>query len=172
MTSSACRGRNPFSTGARETAWSSPHAALIHRLFAITPEDRFERQPRAGLGGHGRLVFAGRLDNREELADALGIAPAALREMAVSALCLAAIERWRLDAPALLEGGFAFALWKESERTLLLCRDKMGGRPLFYHRADGFIAFATTFNGLFCPSASAARDRRSRAGRFPGTELL
>ncbi|MEJ1968580.1 MAG: asparagine synthase-related protein [Rhizomicrobium sp.] len=140
----------PVFDGARETSWASPQAALVHKLFVITPEDRRERQPRAGLGGHGRFVFAGRLDNREELGEALGIAAAALREMADSVLCLQALERWNLDAPPRLEGGFAFALWNERERTLLLGRDKMGGRPLFYHRGDGFIAFATTFNGLFC----------------------
>jgi asparagine synthase (glutamine-hydrolysing) len=139
----------PVFDGARETVWSSSQVALVHKLFVITPEDRLERQPRMGFGGQGRLVFAGRLDNREDLAEALGIAPAALRETSDSALCLLALERWYLDALPRLEGGFAFALWDERSRRLLLGRDKMGGRPLFYHRGAGFIAFATTFNGLF-----------------------
>jgi asparagine synthase (glutamine-hydrolysing) len=139
----------PRFDGARDTEWSSPQAVLAHKLFVITPEDRFERQPLVGHGGRSRLVFAGRLDNREEIAAALGIAPSALRDMPDSALCLAALERWEAAAPARLEGGFAFALWHAERHRLLLGRDKMGGRPLFYHRGDGFIAFATTFNALF-----------------------
>ncbi|HWD28526.1 MAG TPA: asparagine synthase-related protein [Rhizomicrobium sp.] len=140
----------PAFDGARETVWTSPHAALVHKIFVITPEDRFERLPRAGHGGQSRFVFAGRLDNREELGAALRIDPPDLRTMADGTLCLAALERWSREAPPRLEGSFAFALWNETEHTLMLCRDKMGGRPLFYHRNEGFIAFATTFNGLFC----------------------
>ncbi len=76
----------PAFDGARETTWSSPGAALVHKLFAITPEDRRERQPCAGFGGHGRFVFAGRPDNREGLGGALGIAAAASLEIADRAL--------------------------------------------------------------------------------------
>lgn len=138
----------PDFDGAKTKAWTSRYAGLAHRLFIITPEDRLEQQPLAGHGGRSRLVFAGRLDNRESLADELGLTSARLRETADGALCLAAIERWDLEAPARLIGGFAFALWIEDQRRLLLCRDPMGGRPLFYHRGRDFVAFSNAFNPL------------------------
>ncbi|MEJ0064434.1 MAG: asparagine synthase-related protein [Caulobacteraceae bacterium] len=50
--------------------------------------------------------------------------------------------------PRLL-GDFAFAAWDARARRLVLARDAMGGVPLFYHLADGFIAFATDYPGLF-----------------------
>ncbi|MEI9994416.1 MAG: asparagine synthetase B [Rhizomicrobium sp.] len=139
----------PAFDGLRETQWSSPRAALVHRLFVITPEDRLERQPLSGHGRDSRFVFAGRLDNREEIAAALGVGAATLRETPDGALCLMAFERFGPEAAPRLEGGFAFALWNDTQRTLLLGRDKMGGRPLFYHCGDGFLAFATSFNALF-----------------------
>jgi asparagine synthase (glutamine-hydrolysing) len=139
----------PQFDGGRPSSWASHHAALTHKLFVITPEDRLERQPWIGHDGQSRLVFAGRLDNREEVAAALGWSSERLAGSADGALCLAALERWEEAAPARLIGGFAFALWDESRRRLLLARDPMGGRPLFYHRGRQGLAFATSFNALF-----------------------
>src|SRR5438874_13575659 len=55
----------------------SAFVACIHHL---TPEDVFEQQPLAVSGRHV-ILFDGRLDNREDLAAALGIAPAELSSM-------------------------------------------------------------------------------------------
>lgn len=134
--------------GTPATAWTGGPAGLVHRLHVITPEDRFERQPWTGSGSARRLVFAGRIDNRDEIAAGLGLSPAALREMADGALCLTALERWGDEAPAHLFGGFAFACWNERDRTLLLCRDPVGGRALYWHRGPRLIAFATTINAI------------------------
>ena len=138
----------PQFDGGRATIWSGGSAGLVHRLYAITPEDRFERQPWVSRDGPWRIVFAGRLDDREELAARLGLPPPDLREMADGALCLAALERWGAEAPAHLFGAFAFAGWNERDRRLLLCRDPMGVRSLYLHRGADFIAFATTINTL------------------------
>lgn len=138
----------PHFDGNRASIWNGGSAGLVHRLYAISPEDRLERQPWASRDGSRRLVFAGRLDNREELAAQLGLSPAALRETSDGALCLAAIEKWGDEAPAHLFGGFAFACWNEQNRRLLLCRDPMGGRALYFHRAAAFTTFATTMTAL------------------------
>ena len=138
----------PQFDGARATLWNGGSAGFVHRLYAITPEDRFERQPWASRDGSWRLVFAGRLDDREALAAQLGLPLPDLREMADGALCLAAIERWGEEAPAHLFGAFAFACWNERDRRLLLCRDPTGVRSLYLHRGLHFIAFATAINAL------------------------
>ena len=138
----------PQFDGARATLWNGGSAGFVHRLYAITPEDRFERQPWASRDGSWRLVFAGRLDDREALAAQLGLPLPDLREMADGALCLAAIERWGEEAPAHLFGAFAFACWNERDRRLLLCRDPTGVRSLYLHRGLHFIAFATAINTL------------------------
>jgi len=121
--------------GARAAIWTGDAAGLVHRLCAITPEERFERQPWMSRDGAHHLVFAGRLDDCDELASKLGLSPAILRETADGALCLAAIERWDDEAPAHLFGGFAFACWSSRDKRLLLCRDAVGERTLYFHRA-------------------------------------
>lgn len=58
-------------------------------------------------------------------------------------LLAAAIENWGDDAPLQLDGEFAFAAWHSNRETLLLGRDAVGGYPLYYHRMEDGIVFAT-----------------------------
>ncbi len=70
-----------------------------------------------------------------------------------------AIERWGEDAPAHLFGAFTFACWNERDRRLLLCRDPMGERCLYFHSGANFIAFATTIGALHAlPNVPRALD--------------
>lgn len=122
--------------------------ALGVTLARLTPEDRFDRQPLAGGGGRWLLVADLRLDNRPELAAALGVPSEALGEMADSALLLRAWERWQEGAIERLVGEFALAVFDARERRLTLARDFLGDRPLFYARTGGRIAFATMAKGI------------------------
>ena len=118
-----------------------------HQALAVTREDAFDSQPLAV----GALLMAAdlRLDNREALAEALAIAPAKLAETPDSALLLAAYQRWGEGCVDHLIGDFAFALWEGAARRLILVRDHMGQRHLFFHRGEGFFAFATEITGLW-----------------------
>lgn len=124
-------------------------AAFLRTLFRTTPEDSFDRQPLVHAESGTTLVFDGRIDNREELTEALGITATEARLMADSALVLRAFLHWDTKAVARLLGDFALAVWQSRRRRLILARDALGYRPLFWHRQAGWLAFATMPKALF-----------------------
>jgi len=119
---------------------------LGRNLFRLTPEDAHDRQP---LSGDVMLLVADlRLDNRDELADALGLEISRLRALADADIVLAALERWGEGAVERLYGDFALAAFDRSRRRLILARSPSSLRPLHYHEGQGFFAFATMPKGL------------------------
>lgn len=159
----AAAGRMAESGVAETVRWIENGAGLLVRQRHITHEDYFERQP--WIGGEGRLVLIhdGRLDNRDEIASALGIS---LRgEVAADGrLLLAALETWGTAALPRLIGDFALALWDTLNRRLILARDQLGRRTLYYHQGDGFVAFATGYRALLAlPGVPRAVDELGMA---------
>ena len=120
--------------------------ALGRNLYPLLPEDAFDRAPL--VSGPFRLVADVRLDNRDALIASLDLAGRDPARMCDSALLLEALIAWGADAPTRLVGEFAFALWDGARQELLLGRDFMGLRPLYYHHAPEFFAFASMPSGL------------------------
>ena len=120
---------------------------LAQRTSVVTPESREEIQPLGGDGEAVLLVADARIDNRAELASALGLR--ARRVVTDAELILRAWERWREGCAARLVGDFAFALWDGRARRLFCARDVMGVRPFYYHASSRLFAFASEVKALF-----------------------
>ena len=120
-----------------------------HLLMRVTAEEFLDAQPvrdaRAGL----TLIADARLDNRDELGTALGMDPRRLRESPDSLLLLMAYRRWNKACVEHLIGDFVFVVWDATRRELVLVRDHMGQRAVFYHRGEDFFAFASEPKGLW-----------------------
>ena len=123
--------------------------ALGKRPWHVLPEDSFETEPVVGGGGRWTLAADLRLDNRDELGAALGIAADRLAGLSDAMVAMRAVEQWEEQAIAFFEGDFALALWDRGRERLLLARDFLGQRPLHYHRGSNFLAFASMPGGLF-----------------------
>ena len=144
--------------------WSDSAVALGRRLMRVLPEDAFDRQPL--IGGEGRYVLVAdlRLDNRDELTEALRIPAPQARTLCDAAILLAAVERWDESCLERLVGDYAFAVLDCVRRRLLLARDPMGLRPLHYHRGQKFLAFASMPKGLHAlPDVPYAADEEKVA---------
>ena len=124
-------------------------AGFVRTLLRSTPEDVLDHQPCVDAVSGWTLVFDGRIDNREELAGALGLDSERLRNMADAALVLEAVARWESAGLSRLLGDFALAAWHARSRRLILSRDYLGTRPLFWYQGDGFLAFASLPKALF-----------------------
>src|SRR6266699_3832961 len=59
-----------------------------------------------------------------------------------------AYEEYGTDCIARLEGMFGLAIWDRPRRCLLLARDRVGKKPLYYTRVDGDLLFASEIKAL------------------------
>jgi asparagine synthase (glutamine-hydrolysing) len=125
---------------------------LAHRHLWVTLEEIGERQPLAGDRG-ALLVFDGRLDNRDELDRLLDLPP----RTSDAASVLAAYDQWQEQFVERLAGDFALGLFDPAEQRLILGRDALGVRPLYYHATPTLIAFASEIKALLAHPDVAAR---------------
>lgn len=138
----------PYGRDAQHS-WHQGCAGLTRTLLRITPEDSLDQQPLWHPGQKMAMVFDGRLDNREELADKLNISPSRAVQMADSDIAYHACARWDREAPMQLLGDYALACWQPERQRLWLARDALGMRPLFWYHRDDLFAFATMPKALF-----------------------
>jgi asparagine synthase (glutamine-hydrolysing) len=122
---------------------------LGHCLMRVNNEDMFEAQPLRDSEANLTLVADCRIDNREELAEAFGLSAANTRDMPDSAFILRAYKKWGEECAEHVIGDFAFAIWDARAKRLVLGRDHMGQRGVYYHHGDNFLAFASEIKGLW-----------------------
>lgn len=103
---------------------------MVYRAFHTNRESRLEKQPLVSREGH-ILAWDGRLDNREEMIPLLR--QELNGDQTDVAIAMAAYLKFGIDFQPRLIGDFALALWDPRTRTLLLARDAVGPRPLYYH---------------------------------------
>jgi asparagine synthase (glutamine-hydrolysing) len=121
--------------------------------FAVTCRGNCETSAVASSGdGSCSAVFDGIIDNREELFRELGIADAGMSD---PELLLRCHEAWGADCARRIIGDFGFAIWDGRRRQLLVVRDPLGVRPLYYTRHGSTLLFATQIHQLFADGATS-----------------
>lgn len=118
------------------------------------------RQPILNQERTACLVFNGEIFNYAELRSRL--ANRALTGAGDVQVLLHALLKWGTDAVARLNGDFAFAYLDVHARRLLLARDRVGARPLFYTMAGRTLLFGSTIRSLLMsPFVTRRFDARS-----------
>ena len=113
---------------------TSDSLGVCYQAFNTTREARFEEQPL--VARDGRMLAADvRVDNREELFAATHHLLSATQERTTDAdYVMAAQARWGMEFPFYLVGEYAMVFYDPRTRSLSMCRDPIGARPLYYHR--------------------------------------
>ncbi|MSO85365.1 MAG: asparagine synthase (glutamine-hydrolyzing) [Rhodospirillales bacterium] len=144
--SAAMSARGPDGAG----LWLAPEArvGLAHRRLAIIDLTDRARQPMARDGGNLRITFNGEIYNFKELRAELAAKGERFETESDTEVMLALYAREGADFVKRLGGMFAFALWDESERKLLLARDPFGIKPLYYADDGATIRVASTVTAL------------------------
>jgi asparagine synthase (glutamine-hydrolysing) len=138
------------------------------RLLRVTPEFLREKQPTVHRSG-SMVVFDGRLDNRQELLDRLTPYHELSSTCSDSDLVLAAYDKWPDGLPEQLVGDFAFGLYDAQRRRLMLVRDAIGIKPLYYWHTRNVFIFASEIKALLAhPAVSPRPNDDSLAERLFG----
>lgn len=153
--------RGPDASG----IWTNAAAGVAfgHRRLAVIDLSEAGLQPMRSACGRFVVTFNGEiynhLDIRAEL-EANGGSPS-WRGHSDTETLLGAVARWGVaEALRRLIGMFAFALWDERERTLSLCRDRFGEKPLYYGWSGPDLVFASELKALAAhPDWSPSLDR-------------
>jgi len=127
--------------------FADAHVSLAHRRLAII--DRAGgQQPMANEDGSCWVVFNGEIYNHRELRQRLESFGHRFRTSSDTEVILHGYEQWGLDAVNRFEGMFAFALYDQRRRELLLARDRLGKKPLFWAVLGGALHFASEMKAL------------------------
>ena len=133
--------------------------AFGHRRLSII-DVAGSRQPMSNPDETVWITYNGEIYNFQELRTELEGRGFAFRTKGDTEVVLRAYEAWGDAAVERLRGMFAFGLWDGRRRRLLLARDPLGIKPLYYTRApDGAFLFASEIRALLAwPGVRAAMD--------------
>lgn len=126
-------------------AYIKDNAGILYRAFHTTKESRKEIQPLVTPSG-AVLCWDGRLDNRQELVTEL-------REKVTAdstdlAIVAAAYEAWGTKSFAKLIGDWALSVWEPKSRSVILAKDPIGTRHLYYSSDQKQITWSTILDPL------------------------
>jgi asparagine synthase (glutamine-hydrolysing) len=115
---------------------------LGHRRLSIIDIEG-GHQPMSNAEGTVWIVHNGEIYNFRELGKELEQADFSFRTRSDTEVILAAYEKWGEGCLDRLNGIFAFGIWDKINNRLLLARDRLGIKPLFYALTDSSLLFAS-----------------------------
>jgi asparagine synthase (glutamine-hydrolysing) len=126
-----------------EGLWTAPGVALAHRRLSIQDLSEFGHQPM--VYGAKVLTYNGEIYNHERLR--VGLKGPWHSSGDTETLLRLVADRGMAGLKS-VAGMFAFGLWDDSARRLLLVRDRLGIKPLYYKILPDGIAFASELKAL------------------------
>src|SRR5919204_3455373 len=122
-------------------------AALAHRRLSIVDLSSGQ-QPLSNEDGSIWIVFNGEIYNHADVRQELEHHGHRYRTRSDTETIVHAYEQWGDDCVHRLRGMFAFGVWDARRRRLLLVRDRLGVKPLYWAVADGRLLFASEIKAI------------------------
>jgi len=170
--------RGPDGSGERLFARPGLLAGLGHRRLSIIDLSERGRQPMENEDGSVAVSFNGEIYNYRDLARDLATRGHDFASRTDTEVLVHLYEEKGADLVEDLSGMFAFALWDQGAKRLILARDRAGIKPLYYARVDGGLYFASEIKALLrVPGFSRRVDEESldlymTYGYIPGESTI
>src|SRR5512137_2523921 len=137
------RHRGPDENG----GYRDRHVALGQTRLSIIDLEGGS-QPMANEDDSVWIVFNGEIYNYVELADELRAAGHRFKTRSDTEAIIHAYEQWGAECVERFNGQWAFALWDRPRRRLVLSRDRVGVRPLYYSQIGDRLLFASEMKAI------------------------
>jgi asparagine synthase (glutamine-hydrolysing) len=144
-----------------EGIWLAEHVGLGHRRLAVIDLPTGAQPMTVERDGTvvAALTYSGEVYNYRELRAELRGYGHQFRTSSDTEVVLHAYLEWGESFVDRLNGMYAFGLWDEAAQVLLLVRDRLGVKPLYYQAVPDGVVFASEPKGILAhPSASATVD--------------
>lgn len=126
----------------------APSVGLGHRRLSIIDLSEAGHQPMKNEDGSVWLVFNGEIYNYRYLRDELKKQGHVFKSDSDTEVMVHLYESYGEECVSRLRGMFAFAIWDEKRKTLLLGRDRVGKKPLLYYKSGNAFCFASEFSSI------------------------
>lgn len=128
--------------------WMDGRVGLAHTRLSIIDLSSAGHQPMCDDETGSRIVFNGEIYNFRDLRRDLEGHGCRFRSHSDTEVILHGYRIWGTDVLSRLRGMFAFVLWDPRKQHLMMARDRIGKKPLYYSiRPDG-VVFASEIKGL------------------------
>jgi asparagine synthase (glutamine-hydrolysing) len=122
--------------------------SLGHRRLSIVDLSESGRQPLSNEDGTVWITFNGEIYNHAQLRALLEAKGHVFRSRSDTEAIVHAYEEYGLDFAKHLTGMFALAIWDARQRRLVLARDRLGIKPLYYTSSGTRVRFASEIKAL------------------------
>src|SRR6266853_670185 len=143
-------------------------AALGHRRLSIV-DLKTGQQPLSNDSRDIWVVFNGEIYNHADLRRELEARGHHYRTKSDTETIVHAYEEWGDACVERFNGMFAFAIWDEPRRRLLLARDRLGIKPLYWARHEDVLLFGSEIKAIFASRLIEPEARLSALPEFFGT---
>jgi len=122
--------------------------SLGHRRLSIIDLSENGRQPMFNEDGSVVVVFNGEIYNFAELRDELEQKGHVFSSRSDTEVIIHGYEEWGIQSIDRLRGMFGYALYDFKRKRLLLVRDRIGIKPIYYHYQGGQLRFASEIKAI------------------------
>lgn len=135
--------------GPDDEGWHAGDGVILgHRRLTIMDVSSAGHQPMSNEDGTVWLTFNGEIYRFAALRDELQALGHRFRSTSDSEVLLHGYEQWGDAVLDHVDGMFAFGLWDATRKRLLLARDRLGKKPLFWANRGGVLAFSSLVRPL------------------------
>lgn len=124
------------------------HVFLGHRRLAVIDLSEEARQPMQGRDKRYSITYNGEIYNYRELKKELELSGYFFDTESDTEVLLRAYEAWGVECIRKLNGIFAFAVWDDYKKELIMARDRYGTKPLYYVDILGQLVFASEYKAI------------------------